>query len=104
MIRTHCFYAQRIGKSYSNFNQSPLFFKMFAQTEPVKVIVAEIDDNSKATHFGWLNKEFKIEHIHQKEEDVKMQLKGDVEELERSGKGKFVRLAVFDYKTQEMAA
>jgi hypothetical protein len=104
MSNTHFFYALRAGKSFCTFNQSPLHFKAFGLSDPVKVLVSEISENEVATHFGWLNRKSKLEHIYQREEDVKLYLNGESDDLQARGLGKLVRLAVVDYKTNEMAA
>ncbi len=97
MSNTHFFYAQRAGKSFSNFNQSPLYFKMYSNTDPVKVQVSLLDENEKATHFGWLNSDGKIELIYQKEDELRLQLKDDIDILESKLVGKCVRLLVEEY-------
>lgn len=102
MSKHFCFYAQKNGKSFKNFNKNPLHFRMFGSEEPTKVVVHIVDDAH--THHAFLYSDGKLDLIYQEEDQLKHAFKDGVEAAEASGLGVRVKVRAVDYADERVAA
>jgi len=99
MDKQFCFYAQKDGKSFKNFNRNPMHFRMFGHEDPTKVVVYIVED--KPTHFGFLTNDNKLEFIYKEESQVKISVEGHGSSVLS---GSIVKLKAVDYAEELEAA
>lgn len=102
MSKHFCFYAQKNGKSFKNFNKNPLHFRIFGSEDPTKVIVYIVDEGH--THHAFLHSDGKLDFIYQDEEQVKTFFQNGIEAAESAGLGMRVKVRAVDYAEEREAA